>query len=433
MTIVETPETIDTSGMDIDEQRRYAAGQEQINDKIEKIRTNAVTGISFANPISSEHLTKSNLRDLAAALAENTTLTSVHFNNNPFDDECVEILAAAFGKHPAVKILYFADNGFGDDGATSLATHLAGHRTLQKLVINGTAPMTGKGFTELAKLLEANPELCGMAFGADGTEIINRAEAGLVDMSESAVKANSPNLMTLWPVRGEAKALVARNQEIAKALLEQLGAPLEELPCITQLGGYMRLPALSYYASDEGSATQRAQVAAFKEQLEALPDPALDGELNWETLTAPDASGTAPLDNPKFAQKFGEIATELETRGTPITAEQLLQPNRDGDPYLAIALIADPKRDWIGLLAEQECALTPAELLTAEGKPNGLLQTLVTQSPEKLFTIDNWETQPVADFRKVVGALSDEDKNKVTNRHTLDSSISRQQRTMQIG
>lgn len=135
-------------------------------------------------------------------------------------------------------------------------------------------------------------------------------------------------------------------------------------------------------------------------------------------------------------QRLPIIAQSLGQRGRPVTKEVLQAPlARSGLTYLergAKLGMLDMALTHLNRHGEQ---LTPADLLTPEGQPNGLLRhcILAKQLPA-LMQEDNWLGQHPAALRRVYRAVPPEARSGMTGYYPLLSRMEQQlQDSKQIG
>ena len=392
-------------------------------DELKKLRDNDCEKINLSTPGFERHmLTREDYTKLAEALAENTSLKELLINNQKMDDAAMAALAPALAAHPALQSLTLGGNAFTEKGLEVLVDAIAGHQTLTELSLNGT-PMNSNGFRTCTRLLE-NPAFASLAFGADITP--NDFEDGLAAMSDAACATKSPNLVTLWPVRGnEAKTLVERNETMATKIRDGLKkTPVADWP-----------EPLLHAAELRRTAIRSVENGEFKRPIKAL-DSALDGltalaklsplaelpviDADSPDLTAlvkSDAKGYTPLDNPETWENFAKIAEKLKAQGTPISREHLLQPNKDGLSFLAVGIWAghgDTIRDFFEKSGEEPGL---KDLLATNH--SAFDATIKMEGAASVFTEERIGCEPLDAVKFAYRLLSEKEQADVPNIHSL--------------
>lgn len=410
--------------------RKQELAQIKIKELIEGIRNNVVTRAFFTcNDNDYERPTLDNLRELAEALAENTSLKDIWFNNNKIGDEGMRILAPALARHTTICSVGFLNNDLTDDGIKVMVENLRGHPSLFELSLSCNPSITAEGVAACGTLLEENPELCRLDFGnyepedPDKDPLLHR----YVELSDKAFAIGNKSLLQIRPEVFPTTAFCIRNRKAANQALKSLfelpiRALTEEISLATILRAAMRLPAIRHLADAE---TPSLTVAKFERFLESFPNVDLDAGYDWESLTTRDENELAPLDIPSIGLRFPEIMAELEARETPITKDQLMQKNGKGEPYLITHIISADGEDVISPMIAQGGYLTPDDLLE-DGKPNALLNVLIEEDAiRKLFTMDNWRGQGAHAMLRVYRALPDPAKEQVHGIQTLTARLGR--------
>lgn len=187
--------------------------------------------------------------------------------------------------------------------------------------------------------------------------------------------------------------------------------------------------------------------------------------ITLKALTTPNKHGYILLDSPRFWEHSERIFRALERAGETIGKALWLTPNKDKDPYLAIAARHGKITQVLTLLHEQNDPLAKVDLLEIDGSMTPLLNTIISRkqlgpllkhlnqngeglhtadllntdrTPNRLlkaiidnkqvaalFREDNWRGQTVADARRLYKALPESIQPQVANYHTLLANLAR--------
>lgn len=308
-----------------------------------------------------------------------------------------------------------------DADAEALAIALSQNYSLRKCIIHPSSQVSAEAKHRIFKALEHHPTCVTM--DATKNSFVMQDLSQLIDQFGQNKKA-ATELYSLLELLDPASWKPA---DLARAMLGIVDLytadELDDL--IVYYGG---TPANK--APNPESAREFLRTWQQVPGLQQMMPLTLDGL----SRRSEDRFKIAPLDNPKFWQKFEEAAQSLAAQGTPITKQLLLQTNRDGDPYLLNAARCGEIGQVVDVLNRQGETIGKEELLDRDGQPTALLQAIIgTRQAHRLFTPENWVGQSTTPIQTVYRALPPEAQHSVQNYYGLLHTITRQQRASEQG
>ena len=126
---------------------------------------------------------------LAAALEQNTSVTSLNLRGNGIGRQGAELLAAALEQNTSVTTLDLWDNDIGDPGAEQLAAALEQNTSVTTLKLGGNG-IGDQGAKQLAAALEQNTNLTTLSLTYERIRIYT-------EQIQSALNRNQSGLMVL--------------------------------------------------------------------------------------------------------------------------------------------------------------------------------------------------------------------------------------------
>lgn len=415
---------------------------------LEDIYEDALTGLTIGQPpIGAE-----GAKELAAALAENSSLKTLNIDNHALGDEGIALIAKALEKNSNLQELNLRNNNISPEGAKTLAKAVAGHPSLNSLNIganplgdegaahimealkggaalrylfldktdltaeggktiaaalregseltclnvshNGMAP---EGSLSIAKSLEENSSLISLYIAGNTTsdETVSR-------ISNTIRSSGNQNLLhvTLVKVDDELQQMLKRNHETAKALAHRFQWNKTDLSPEELRQIDVRLPVIANVID--------VDVAAVRESFDIVISkiPKLSAAENLpDSLFKAGHGNYAPLDNPRLWRNAEEAKQILDN--VPLTKEFLAKETPRGTVFLDALANALPAAEFMEALNHRGVKFGAEELLDGEGKPNALMTTLLEKKggAEALFSLSNWLGKPVSELLQVHKAL----------------------------
>lgn len=441
---------------------------------LEDIHENALTGLTVGNaPIG-----MSALKQLADALAVNTSLTNLNLENHNIGDEGAAYIADALHKNSTLREINLRNNAIGPKGAALLAEAVAGHPTLGTLNIGrnklgdegvealtpalnkGVAlrylsvdenHITAAGAQRIAQNLREGSDLKSLNISRNGmkpegclslaeslrenTSLVSLSIHGnttddesVREISSTLRKSGNVNLLhlTLVKVNDELQQMLKRNMDTAKDLAHafQWNKPNLSADDYRQIN--RRIPVISHVLDVETHELE----ARFGQMVAQLPQLPEKSELP-DGLFKAGSKGYAPLDNPRLWDSPEAAKATLD--GVPLTRELLAAKTKHGGTMLEALANALPAAELIGELNKRGVKLGASELLNSDNKPNPLMTALLEQKDGAvaLFSLSNWLNQPVQELRRVHAALPEGSPNIAL--HALQQAISHEKKHVGLG
>lgn len=377
--------------------------------------TEDVSGRIIAGP-----LTEKDIDNLVDIMTTSSHFTNFSINNHTMNDADMARLIEAASHNPSLDVLAFKRTEIGKESAKAIANVLRNHTGLAQCNLFNLT-ISDAASVEFAHALGTNRTLthflwmnCTFSDEAKNT------------LAEALTTSLNKNLLDVNPHSPEMRSLTKQNEQNAIALATAAHEAFTDnrrLDSSTLCKAYMRRQAFTFPRINIGGALDK-----LNQYVTTLPNIELDQLFTLETLTAPDANGYTPLDNPLVWEKFEAIAAKLAEAGTPITKEFLMQPNADGEPFMMAGILCEKTEAIIRAINANGEHLTPNDLFK-DKEPNALLTAMIEEDTvAPLFAVENWlgqKQRPNALYR----ALPEEGQSQVHNMHTLSSKLEKARTT----
>ena len=288
---------------------------------------------------------------LAAAISEikANQVAEVNLASQELNDADAAQVAEALIDNTQLRQLMLQKNQIGDKGALALAAAMEGNNSLVVMNLNDN-PMTGNGYTALINLILADNNLI------------------YVNEDDPLIGTHSQQKRIIIVERTRALHKKIEALEKAPGVCE---IPKEEVLLIAR-----KLPAIEHLCKG----VEKEDVERFIDSLPYvdISKPVKLGML----LKKDDATGFAPIDNPRTWEQWGEVMGALNRSGTQLRGDVLLE----------------------------------------NGKPSRLFETIIrNKGTAAIFSEANWQGANVRELKAVIRALSPQVKNGVENIHQLVS------------
>lgn len=371
-----------------------------------------------------DNLRDADIETLAGGLGQNKSLTHLLLGHNQFGDDGAVALAGALQAHPCIRTLDFSHNKIGAAGGKAIAALIGASQQLYHINLNGNAMGDGCA-AALVDALKDNQHLAHISMAH--TQLSDKA---IGTISEAMVESGNRNLIDAGTgvPHTELRAMCHRNLKAAREFLRHCRSPGALSARQIQNGEGRENAILHEFERGMGILRERdvkQELARLDETIRQLPRLEDLPSLSPETLTRPmvERDGLAPLDNPHIWEEIGAVSAKLAANGTPLTRRDLLKTNRLGQSFLKTGIECGQLTGIIHLLAHNGEAITPDDLLDAQGKPNRLLETIMEDGMlPRLFSAKNWQQQPHRAYRQIYDALPDEAQAQITNLHALSAA-----------
>lgn len=218
------------------------------------------------------------------------------------------------------------------------------------------------------------------------------------------------------------------NNDIVRGLITELKDVDVESPDLTHIPShvlaamYERLPAMDVRTAPP------ALVDAVREHIASLPSVHPETVTHAQLLAA-DSRNYTPLDHPQTWQQIEAILPALAQQGTPLTQEDMLQPNRQGDSFIQAGLAVQPEQ-VLPVLNAAGIRISMGSLLDEGGALTPLFAQMIKQDTASLlFTKDNTQDSKLEDLRSAYEALPEAQQGQIRNYHRLQASLRQQNQT----
>lgn len=377
------------------------------------------------------------MQDILQAAAKCPHIRSLSLGGNPLEGKTANILANSLRQWPELEICEIPRAGINRIAADAILPALADKPALQKVNISGN-PIRKLGAEHMATLLANTPTLhhmdmeeCGLddsAFRIIGQALANHGQnvvscdlfrnypsTGTVEaFADTIINARLRNLVDTPLDDERLNAFCKKNLQKVKHLIFALPDDVLENPHGVQaLSTTARMEMADRIPAMTAKSLPAEIMQPVCDMLAALP--ALKDD-----LFAQDAQGNTPLDNPQTWKK-------MDSWPQRPTLQNLLQPCRSGESYLAAGLAGDPKQ-VILTLNNWQLRIGSAMLRDEQGKATPLLQQLIADdAAPMLFTAANWRGETPEAMREVYHLLPEEQQAAVTNYYALGMELARGQ------
>lgn len=353
-------------------------------------------------------LTDADAIALAKALACNESVLRVNLYDNQISDEGIQALVPVLAKHPAVRVLYLGKNAFGDAGALAIADLVCKNRRITDLNLSENTAITDAVIVAFDDAVissgHKNIKYCAVDNLLSDPDIpppLSRSQAYGILNGDRAVELESLLLDAVQDQSGVGFGEHIKAKDICDI--------------------FARFHAVNSMLPEQWKSTN-ALAQLFRE----LPTVDLLQPFSLADLVTPlFGLKTVPLDNPLLWQEIAYVAECLAAKGTPFTKEFLMQPNKDGDPYIVSGIYSERLPEILAALNVQGEAITKEDLLGVDGKPTPLLEAMIeaNQVCALLNAKDNWRGRPFADVRAIYRALPESSQRQVHNWQSIAAKM----------
>lgn len=402
-----------------------------------------MTGLDLAH----SELTDADAAILSELLVANPSIRELQLQGNELTDVGIAALAPALARLPKLLILHLDTNQIGPKGAKQLAKHFAGNHNLTTLSLQGNQ-IGDEGIAALAPVVAAMPRMQYFNLAAN-----RLTAAGEKIYADAFFRVGHTSLITAATGCAALQAFADANKQYATEIEQRLVSTLPQHHTIRDVcDAHQRASPMWAVRLQKQLGNDTTMMDVYTQRLreayEALPTIALEELTCFDDLLeqgrcqyGPRAKGEmpeslrqlTPLDNPATWENFTAIAEHLETLGHPITKEDLLCTNRDGDTYLENGIRSGALKQIMSALFAQGEHFAPEELVDAEGKPTPILQAAIdARDVGPLFQPKNWVGRSMHEALRIKDVLPEPEQAQVPV-HALAHYLGREKQTMQQG
>lgn len=371
---------------------------------------------------------------LLQQLATNSTPPNLSLRKTGVTDDDLLELAPYLRKNTSLKELDLSSNAFTDRGLAALTEALSQNYSLGHLSIGGNPQLTNESAKALAEMIRQHSPLVFIDFSgtnnidADGYNllldaIIQSVPCNLIGMHISN-DLNGSNRH--WEL-GDA---VNGNQSYAMSLMQTVLADQRStdwgtVSTDTLYRLYAIAPLILSMSSQNSADAPYPSLdeLGFPQFLQdAIKEIHSSGPIVPEEFVTPSANGFALLDIPSITHQLPTYLEALNQRGTPLTLEQLMQPNRDGSTHLESVLRYGYTPSIVPLLNAGGVRIGKAALLDDVGAPTPVLDAAIAngqQAINHLFSYANWQGSRPEDFTQAVQALPQDIQSEIPHKRAL--------------
>ncbi|MBM3616954.1 MAG: hypothetical protein FJX23_00225 [Alphaproteobacteria bacterium] len=374
-------------------------------------------------------LQEADYRRLADALATRNDLEEIELHKSLMTDDAAVAISNALKNHPNLNKINISYCDLNAKGLEAFTDVIADSPQFRHLAASSNH-WNQETLDKLALSLRDKPALAALSLG-------QRTHAPLDEtaLEQSLLQHPHPNLVTVTGVSSTAiDALVDRNlaartkvQYFLKGLREgqQDYATLSRPDVLTpnydatgRLQGWDVAKNFNLFDALFLAQTRRDAIVDYQKNdaafqpverlLDMMPTIAKGEAVTPQSLFEEDAQDIAPLHNPRTWQNHPQLLQALAEQKA-LTPEILTQETRRGDTLLESALRNLPTSTVIDQLAPHGIKLGKQTLLDAEGKPNKVLDIIISKGEQaQLFTYENWVGSSPRELNAVVEALPKE-------------------------
>lgn len=377
------------------------------------------------------------MQDILHAAAKCPNMRDIRLGGNPLNGKTADILANSLRQWPQLECCDLSSAVIDRRAADTILPALADKPALHSINIAGN-PIRKTGVEHVAALLANAPNLqhidmeeCGLDDGAfriigqalatHGKNVVscdlfrNYPSTGTVEaFADTIINARLRNLVDTPLDDERLNAFCKKNLQKVKHLIFALPDDVLDNPQgVHALSTTARMEMAARIPAMTAKSLPTDIIQPVRDMLAALPELEDD-------LFAQNAQGNTPLDNPQTWKN-------MDSWPQRPTMQELLQPCRSGESYLAAGLAGDPKQ-VILTLNNWQLQIGSAMLRDEQGKATPLLQQLIADdAAPMLFTAANWRGESPEAMREVYHLLPEEQQAAVTNYYALGMELARGQ------
>lgn len=371
-------------------------------------------------------------------------LKNLNISDNAITGAGMEQLCQALEGHPSVKLLNIGSNPLGDRGGKAIASLIrSGDSHIEELQAHhasiGDAGLAaiGQAFSRTETAMERVNLMSNKGAAAAGhawsNAILSNTSLSSVHLSQdnplfdelvkdALATSRNPNLTYVSPVDGRVAERTGFNRTGAIKAANLLVKKPETLTYDDRAFTLQRITAAQRTLVN-GLPPYKYHLSRFEGLLDAMP-PLPPANANFsEALFKPNASGYAPLDNPKNWKDWDVVMKGLVASQTRPTKDFLQKTTPHGVTFLQSAAGMVSSEQVTSYLLKHGGKLGSHELLDAENKPSALFRAFINRGDVGgIFAQDNWMGKSQNELTSVYSAVP-EALRKDISIHTLRQSI----------
>lgn len=171
-------------------------------------------------------------------------------------------------------------------------------------------------------------------------------------------------------------------------------------------------------ARDVAEKRGHTEFVALIDRYTVMPSLHEDAAVDKATLLTKNAHGDCMLDHPSTWRQFERVGAELQAQGEHLTAAEM-------QPHLHRAVSCHALDKALAALHANGEALRADALLGADGRPNALLEHIITKGQvQELFQVANWQGGDLQELTRLYRALPESAQDLITNYRSLRAQVS---------
>ncbi|MBM3617144.1 MAG: hypothetical protein FJX23_01205 [Alphaproteobacteria bacterium] len=335
--------------------------------------------------ISGNKLTGAGIAELTEALKTHPRLELLNIGSNPLGPKGAEALAEYIAAPSCtMEEIQAHHSGFGDKGLASIAKAVGekDHNWLTR--INLMANDGGKSAAEeWTKTLLSDRRISSIHLTQED-EVFNEAVKDAYRQSEN------PNLTHVSPVNpGVAERTGFNRTACIKAANHLINKP--ETLAYDDLAFTLQRETGAQRSIVNGLPPYRYHTSRFHQHIDKMPRLPVPNASFADALFKPDASGFAPLDNPKIWRNADAVFKGLAASHTKPDNSFLTRTTPHGVTFLQSAAGMMASENLLSYLLKNHKKLGVEDLLDASRKPTPLYQAFIRRGDVGgIFMPENW-------------------------------------------
>lgn len=384
--------------------------------------------------LSSTSLTADALPTLSAALQDcpniyNLTMDKALIGGRGAGQKILDLINA----NPHITNLDISGNPLTADDVATLAAGLADNRSLHTLHLGNTCAEPAAQ-DALIDMMGKNTYLTTFTYDYEGM-----GEAQAERFAQAIRRSENPNYSYVRLHKRSADFAVDLTARSSEGLTHFQQAMAAQPDCSQQSYAALanterHLGYLTYIGRVPGYEPVLEGAQAYRAFADTLPDIDCSTPVTVHDLLQPNDNGFAPLDNPRLWHKEEAVFSALEASGEELTPDNLNRRSDKGTSLLESALLGGRTGRVLGLLNDRGIRLDEKLLLQANGESTPLFDAIIEKGDgAKLFTAQNWRGGSSNGLDKAMEKLPDEQRDAITNRFQLRHAVQQNEATVSRG
>lgn len=382
--------------------------------------------------LTKNELTAASLPVLTEAIADSPDFRSLMLGGNAIGNGTAgEALIQLIESAPQLNSLEVSENPLDDRDIRPLAEYMKYNDTLTTLHINNTR-IGAEGHYAMCEMLGENRELS--TFTLRQPEAPPEYEQRFTDAMHNSGNKNL-FYVTLLPD----KVMDPHSKQYRTQAIDTFNALMEDNPDVLSHPYADRAFTETHRGTFQlmmtwNNTQLKENLLRYQQVTADLPTLDTDTADPLHALFTPDATGFAPLDNPRTWRNEQTVWNALAAADVALTPELMQRQTEKGTSFLESALLGGRTSRVLPALHAAGLQVQNRELISAEGGPTPLYEGLIRRGEgHKLFTATNWRGATVDSMMEAMKHLPDEQRAKIENPHQLRHAVQLASASTQCG